>query len=164
LLDRLLAQRADLRVWGTDESQEMLAQAHLRLGDRAHLLRWDLDDPAPQTIQATAPFDAIICTNVLHYLRAPSRTIMTFAHLLRPGGRVILADFVASRWWWWGLIEGILPLVDRQHWHTLTAGEIVRLVRDAGLHVQTTRAVAAGFPWRGAVVEGIRVPLEVDVP
>jgi 2-polyprenyl-3-methyl-5-hydroxy-6-metoxy-1,4-benzoquinol methylase len=161
LLDRLHAQRGDLRLWGTDGSQAMLEQAHARLGDRAHLMTWELDESAPQAIRAAAPFDVITCTNVLHYLRVPARTITAFVHLLRPGGRLILADFtVTGRWWW--VLEGILRLADRQHWQTLTPDEIGHFVIAAGLQVRTTRAIAAGFPWRGVVVEGIRPPSDAD--
>ena len=155
LLAALRGHRPDLRLWGTDSSADMLAQAHARLGEHAHLLPWDVEQPTPLALRNAAPFDLITCTNVIHYLHAPTRTIQQLAQMLRPDGRLLLADFTVHGWWW-PLFEGVLHLADGQHRQTLTPLALAQTLHDAGLSLHTTQSVTAGMLWRGTVVEGIQ--------
>ena len=155
LLTWLAQAHSDLQLWGTDESPAMLAQAAQRLGDQAHLLRWDLDQPPPPVLVAAAPFAHIICTNVLHYVANPMQVIAQLGRWLAPGGTVYLADFI-QHGWWWPLFEGLLHLTDRGHRQTLTAEAIVDMVRMTPLTVISTQRINAGGPWRGVMVVGCR--------
>ena len=155
LLARFLAQQPALVVMGTDQSVDMLAQTRLRLGTQAQVAEWDLDRPPPQPVVATAPFDLITCTNVLHYLHAPVHTIQQLGQLLTPHGQLVLADFIRHGWWW-PLFEVLLHGVDRAHHQTLTSQQLTQLVHDGGLTSQTVQPIVVNHLWHGTVVLGER--------
>jgi ArsR family transcriptional regulator len=78
---------------GIDLSREMLAVARANLA-RAGLSQcyvqqadmYDLPWPGPA-------FDAVTIHHVLHYADEPGRAIAEAARVLRPGGRIVIADF-----------------------------------------------------------------------
>lgn len=82
---------------GVDVSPEMLSIARdrlerariqhcqVRLADVFHL---PFDDDAPD-----AGFDAVLFHQVMHYLEDPQAAIIDAARVLRPGGRILVADF-----------------------------------------------------------------------
>jgi len=85
------------RAVGVDVSPEMLAiardrlaragiqHAQVRLGDT-----YRLPFPAGTPLQG---FDAVLFHQVLHYLDDPGAAVMEAARVMRPGGRVLIADF-----------------------------------------------------------------------
>lgn len=89
-------ERAD-RAVGIDQSREMLSVARVnlesaglrncqvRLGDMYQL-------PVP-----SESFDSVTIHQVLHYADAPAEVIAEAARALRPGGRLIVADFLPHR-------------------------------------------------------------------
>jgi ArsR family transcriptional regulator len=79
---------------GLDISPEMLAIARDRLM-RANLSHCQvrLGDVYRPPFDAGARFDAILFHQVLHYMDDPQAAIAATAHLLRPGGRLLIADF-----------------------------------------------------------------------
>jgi len=90
---QLLADRIDRGV-GIDASRDMLAVAranleadavrhcHVRHGDMYHL---------PMTPDS---FDAVIIHQVLHYAEAPGAVFAEAARVLRPGGTLLVVDFM----------------------------------------------------------------------
>lgn len=90
LLDRLASQAE--RIIGVDNSSRMLDAAarllprtpevSLRIGDLEHLPLRD------------AEADAAVMSLVLHHLIAPQAGIAEMGRVVRPGGRVVLADFL----------------------------------------------------------------------
>lgn len=90
----LFAPRAE-RAVGIDQSAAMLALARDRLAQaglaHAQLRQGDLYAPP---VERDA-FDLVIIHQVLHFLDDPARAILEAARLLRPGGRLVVVDFIA---------------------------------------------------------------------
>lgn len=88
----LLGDRADSGI-GIDSSQEMLALARTRLDkaglDHCQARYGDLYDMAFEA----GEFDTIIIHQVLHYLDDPASAISVAAHMLHPGGQLLIVDF-----------------------------------------------------------------------
>jgi SAM-dependent methyltransferase len=82
-----LAERG-ARVVALDASEAMVALASERLGERARVLRADLDAPLPFGAGA---FDLVVSSLTLHYLRDWLPPLREFARVLRPGGRLVLS-------------------------------------------------------------------------
>lgn len=81
------------RAVGLDSSHTMLAVARANL-ERAEVRRVDLrqgDVYSPPLERGT--FDLAIIHQVLHFLDDPARAIREAAHLLAPGGRLLIVDF-----------------------------------------------------------------------
>lgn len=82
---------------GVDVSPEMLAVARDRLEQAgAHHCQVRLADiyRLPfRTATADAGFDAAIFHQVLHYLDEPQLAVAEIARVLKPGGRLVIADF-----------------------------------------------------------------------
>ena len=51
----------------------------------------DKDDPIP-----VGPYDAVICNQVFQYMIVPETAIGVFAHVLKPGGRLVMT--YATNW------------------------------------------------------------------
>ncbi len=79
--EALLALVPHGRVLAFDASQDMVALARRRLGDRARVWRQDVLD-----LQLDEPVDAIVSTAALHWVGDHDRLWMRLAQALRPGG------------------------------------------------------------------------------
>jgi trans-aconitate 2-methyltransferase len=71
------------RVLALDASEDMVALARERLGDRAEVWRQDVLD-----LELGAPVDAIVSTATLHWVPDHDRAWRRLARALRPGGRL----------------------------------------------------------------------------
>ncbi len=117
------------RALGVDLSREMLAVARVNLeraGARNCAIRQgDMYQlPAPG-----ASFDAVVIHQVLHYSEQPGRAIAEAARVLRPGGRLVVADFAPHE----------LEFLRTEHAHRrlgFADGEIMEFCREAGLEPQ----------------------------
>jgi ArsR family transcriptional regulator len=92
---QLLGPRA-ARAVGLDANHAMLsvARANLeRAGVRAELRQGDIY--APPFGRGT--FDLVVIHQVLHYLDDPARALREAAHLVAPGGRILVVDFAPHR-------------------------------------------------------------------
>jgi len=132
----LLAARAQ-RAVGIDASPEMLtiaraaldaaglAQAQVRLGDLYNLP------------MADASADLVTVHHVLHFLEDPAAAVAEAARVLRPGGRLLMADFAPHD------IESLRT--DHAHRRLGFADREVRAwCEAAGLTLETTRALEPG--------------------
>jgi SAM-dependent methyltransferase len=112
-----------LRSIGLDVDHDMLALARANLDDahlsRASVRQGDLHRPPFEA----ASFDVAIMHHVLHLLDDPGEAIVDAARLLRPGGRLLVADFAPHR----------LEFLRKQHGH-----------RHLGIADEDMRAWAAG--------------------
>jgi ubiquinone/menaquinone biosynthesis C-methylase UbiE len=79
----------------------------------------------------SSSFDAVVSTNMFHYVRQPEATLAELRRVLRPGGRLVITDwcddFVACRlcnWW--------LRATDPAHVNVYRSEELRKLIARAG--------------------------------
>lgn len=84
--EELLARGAELVA--LDASEPMLELARRRVGDRAEVLRANLEQPLPLP---DCGFDLILSALAIHHVRNRTATLREFHRVLRPGGRVVLS-------------------------------------------------------------------------
>lgn len=115
---------------GIDLSREMLGLARARL-ERAGLPQCTVRHgdmyqlPWPEN-----SFDAITIHQVLHYAEDPAQAVAEAARVLRPGGRIVIADFAPHR---------LVSLHDEHaHRHLgFSDADVVQWLRDAGIKTRT---------------------------
>jgi ubiquinone/menaquinone biosynthesis C-methylase UbiE len=101
---------ADVRLTGIEWSPAMLAIARGRaagLGRAVDLTEGDAHAmPYPD-----ASFDTVVCTLSLCAIGDPDRAVSEMTRVLRPGGRLLLLDHVASSSWPVRAVQRLLELV-----------------------------------------------------
>lgn len=105
--------RQGFRVTGLDQSPEMLAVAHRRLGNEVELIQASAEalpfDPEC--------FDHLTFTYLLRYVADPAATLAELARVVRPGGFVAMLEFGVpkgpARPLWDLYVDAILPLAGR---------------------------------------------------
>jgi ArsR family transcriptional regulator len=122
------------RLWGVDRSPEMLAEAHRRVAAaglrQVTLVRADL---AAMPF-ADASVDGVCSLLALHHAARPAAVVAEFARCVRPGGRVVIGDFVEHHEEW--------MRAELAHaWLGFAPDRVVRWCRDAGLHDIETSSV-----------------------
>jgi ubiquinone/menaquinone biosynthesis C-methylase UbiE/DNA-binding transcriptional ArsR family regulator len=81
------------RVVGVDLSREMLTVARVNL-ERAALRNCSIRQADMYQLPLPgASFDAVVIHQVLHYAEHPAQVVAEAARVLRPGGRLVIADF-----------------------------------------------------------------------
>lgn len=84
---RILADAGAARVVGIDRSQEAIAAARPRLGDRADLVVGDLHDLPCDA----GSFDAVVCFEAIEHVDDPERALDEFKRVLQADGILILS-------------------------------------------------------------------------
>jgi SAM-dependent methyltransferase len=122
---------AGCEVVGVDLSAEMVRRARercARFGTRARFERTSLFEFEAE------PFDAALSRNVIHHVQDPGTFIARQVALVRSGGAVLTLDLTGdpdpARDAWCQQIERDR---DKTHVRTLTPGELVDVLADAGL-------------------------------
>ncbi len=92
--------RLGCRVVAVDASPRMLAAARERLADRGIAGVELLEADAGSLPLATGSLDGAIAHMVLHYLPRPERAVREMARVVRPGGRIVLVDFLTHGFDW----------------------------------------------------------------
>jgi 2-polyprenyl-3-methyl-5-hydroxy-6-metoxy-1,4-benzoquinol methylase len=108
-------------------------------------------------LRALAPFDALVCGDVLEHLRDPWDALAFLATLLRPGGRAAVS--VPNVAHWTGrraLLRGRFPyaehgLFDRTHLRFFTRAGARAFVAGAGLEIVAERFAPAALPLQAHV-------------
>ena len=100
---RVLARLPESEVVGVDADPVLLALARATVPDRLTLVDADLRDPGWVKRIPAGPYDAIVSTTALHWLREPDlrQLYRACAGLLRPGGLLANGDHIESP----GLLE-----------------------------------------------------------
>jgi ArsR family transcriptional regulator len=119
---------------GVDLNGEMLALARARI-ERASLghvqvRKGDLF----QLPYADRSFDLITLHQVLHYLEDPSAAVVEAARILKPGGKIVIADFAPHT----------LEFLREDHRHRrlgFADKEVGQWCKSAGLSLAATRAL-----------------------
>jgi trans-aconitate 2-methyltransferase len=82
--EALLERWPDVRLVGIDGSEQMVAQARGRLGDRAELYVADLTEPLP----LAEPVDAVMSVAAFHWIDDHDLLFAHLAAVMRPGARL----------------------------------------------------------------------------
>jgi demethylmenaquinone methyltransferase/2-methoxy-6-polyprenyl-1,4-benzoquinol methylase len=105
--------RRGFRLTGVDQSQEMLAGARRRFGDRVELV----EASAESLPFADGAFDHLTVTYLLRYVDDPGATLHELARVVRPGGVVASLEFGVpggvARPAWELYVRAGLPLAGR---------------------------------------------------
>jgi SAM-dependent methyltransferase len=118
----------------------------------------DVEDAACRdALDASGPFDALVCGDVLEHLRDPSETLGFLVTLLRPRGTAAVS--VPNIAHWTGrraLLCGRFPyaehgLFDRTHLRFFTRAGARELVEGAGVRVRAERFAPAPLPLQARV-------------
>jgi ArsR family transcriptional regulator len=125
------------RSVGLDVSRDMVALARAKLGEarlsHASVRQGDLHRPPFEA----ASFDVAVMHHVLHLLDDPAAAIADAARLLRPGGRLLVADFAPHQ----------LEFLREQHGHRhlgVDDHELASWAAQAGLAVEAERTLEPG--------------------
>lgn len=137
--------RRGARVTGVDTSHPMLRAAHHRLAPSAA-------QPALAAgrLEALpfrdASFDVAVAVTVLCFVPAPALAVRELARVLRPGGRLVVAEL--GRWSSWAArrrLRGLLGDARWRHARFWTPGSLDRLVEHGGLET-VGRGAAVFYP------------------
>ena len=161
----LRAARLGADVTLADASPRMLDVARARAAAaslRVHVLECDLT--AEPLRMSGAPFDAVTLVFGVRYLDEPARALRSLAGLLRPGGEMVIVEFVEpdgsavarlAAWYFFrvlprlaGLLSGHPDLYETLSATTHAMGRAEHLegiVRDAGLEVSERRSMGFGL-------------------
>ena len=100
-----------------------------------------------------ASVDALTCANVPHYLHDPHAAALEWRRVLRPGGTLIVQDYVPNGW------PGFSRLVaanDRELVRVYTTGELAQVLRAAGFAQVQAQTFRIDWFWRGGWASGRR--------
>jgi ubiquinone/menaquinone biosynthesis C-methylase UbiE len=159
LLLRLAHLIPQAELYGVDESQAMLDQARLLLGNnpRIHFAQAALKGRKMADLPyQLASFDLITCTNAFHYLDDPVAVLRGLRLLLVPQGQFVIEDYARRTFPFpWRLFEWFIKHVDPQHVRAYTLMEVQILCQAAGLQILTAKNFSIDLIWQGWVIVGI---------
>jgi demethylmenaquinone methyltransferase/2-methoxy-6-polyprenyl-1,4-benzoquinol methylase len=141
-------------VVGLDQSEEMLAVARERLGDRVTFVRGE----AERLPFADEEFDALTFTYLLRYVDDRAATMRELARVVEPGGRIGMVEFgvpsaPALRALWRAHTRVGLPLVGR-----LVSRAWFEVGRFLGPSIEGLHAAEPDLPalWRAAGIDDVQ--------
>jgi ArsR family transcriptional regulator len=118
--------RLGCRVVAVDHSERMLEAARAKLeAEGAEDVELRLGE-ASRLPLADAEVDACVAHMVLHYLPSPAEALAEMTRVLRPGGTLVVVDFVRHDCEWMRAELGVL-------WLGFEPADLERALRDAGL-------------------------------
>jgi glycosyltransferase involved in cell wall biosynthesis len=125
------------RVIASDIEPHYVRELRGRFGDRRNVriasFRFPLSD-ADRADLAAERVDTIVCMNVLEHIEDDRRTLADFAHVLEPGGSVVL--LVPA-------LKALYGTLDRHlhHYRRYAADELKAKVAEAGFAIESIRYV-----------------------
>jgi SAM-dependent methyltransferase len=91
---------------------------------------------------ADGSFDGAVTRFSLHHIPAPWRVVGEMARVVRPGGWVIVSDFIADPdRGVYAAVEEIERLRDPSHWSCLTAEQLRTIGREHGLELESEQLI-----------------------
>ncbi len=85
--------------------------------------------------------DAVVLANVLHYLPSPLAALAEARRVLRPGGQLLVVDYV-PRCLPITLADAIIRVYDHGHQHTRSPAGLANLLTRAGFSIHSTQTFA----------------------
>jgi ubiquinone/menaquinone biosynthesis C-methylase UbiE len=140
----------EVRLTGVDLSPGMLAIARRRAAELGRPV--DLREANAEALPfADASFDTVVCTLSLCAVPDNRAAILEMRRVLRPGGRLLLLDHVASTWW---PVRAIQRTIERFTIQSIGEHQTRRqlpLVTAAGFSIEETgRRKAGTVEWLAA--------------
>jgi SAM-dependent methyltransferase len=91
---------------------------------------------------ADGSFDGAVTRFSLHHIPAPRRVVGEMARTVRPGGLVVVSDFIADPDRdVYAAVEEIERLRDPSHWSCLTAGQLRTIGEEFGLELESEQLI-----------------------
>lgn len=149
LLDLARERFPGARLIGAEPSAGMRGVAARTLTGRGVTL---LPSAAEALALPNASVDALTCLNVLHYLADPRAALREWRRVLRPGGTLVLQDYVPNA------LPGFARLValnDRELVRVYTVPELAALLDGAGFREVTAYPFRIDLFWRGGLARGV---------
>jgi ArsR family transcriptional regulator len=149
--------RLGLRVVGVDRSARMLEAARLKLGGRVWPAGGSLELRRGEAERIPIDDDAVdaaLAHMVLHYIPSPVDAIREMARIVRPGGVIVVVDFVRHAHEWMRQEIGVL-------WMGFEADEVRGWLEAAGLEdvdIEETPSVGRGRDLPATLIASARVP------
>jgi len=121
---------------GVDATDEFLARAQAEAASRGLRNVEFRQGDAERLPFADAAFDVVACRAAFHHFPSPERVLAEMARVVRPDGRVLIADMIASEDPHKAEYHNRMErLCDPTHVRALPASAFERLFSDAGLAV-----------------------------
>jgi len=140
--DRIREAIPRAEVWGVDLSRGMLAEGVDRW--RKHTGRvMPIQGDSERLPFASGSFDALTCANSFHHYPHQDRAVAEMHRVLRPGGRLFLADGYRDAPYGWLIYDVCVASVEGNVHHA-SSGRFRELFAGAGLS-GTTQKVHRGF-------------------
>lgn len=140
-ISRALAPRVG-HVHGVDLTPAMVAKA-TQEAEREELqnVEFSVGDATALDLPAGS-FDGAVTRFSLHHIPAPQRVVAEMARVVRPGGRVLVSDFVADPDRdVYAAVEEIERLRDPSHWSCLTAVQLHSVGEGWGLELESEQLI-----------------------
>lgn len=123
-------------VTGIDLTPEMIEQARSRCGAAGLSNVKLLVGPAEQLPFETGRFDAAVSRVTIHHLADPAKVVAEMARVVKPGGRLALADIVSSEDPEESRLHNALEVLrDPSHATMLPLSALLEMVAAAGLRL-----------------------------
>jgi ubiquinone/menaquinone biosynthesis C-methylase UbiE len=156
------------QVVAFDLTPEMLAKAEQRCAKAGLTNVLFKEGTASELPFAENAFDGVVTRLAIHHFSEPSRVFNEMFRVLRPGGRLVVADVVSSEDADESALQNAIEVLrDPSHVRMLPCSELVSMVRAAGfaLEAEDTWQKPRRFEeWMGIVNDPERVaPLRVIV-
>jgi len=150
--------RRGAEVTGADPDPAQIAAARCRAEAAGLSIRF-LCAPAEALPLPGGCMDRVVAVTALCFTAEPARALAGMAHILRPGGRLVLGEL--GRWNLWAAIRRLRGWRGHPVWRAARfhdAAALRGLVRGAGLHVVALRG-AVFYPPVGPLARAMR-PLD----
>jgi ubiquinone/menaquinone biosynthesis C-methylase UbiE len=125
-------------VVGCDITPEMLAKAEQRSASAALSNVRFVPGRAESLPFEDAEFDVVVSRSALHHFLDPAATIREMARVLKPGGRMVTVDVMASEDTAEAALHNALEILrDPSHVRMLPRSELQKHLENAGLRVES---------------------------